>query len=396
MKLLPDSSFEYDVFICHSSKDKPIITTLIEDLKKENITYWVDAEQIEFGDSITEKITEGLETSKYVIPCLSKNLKNSGWTRAEYGSILNAEFSGNSKKRVIPFLLEDCDVNDIPTLLRDKKRVTYSNKTEFNEFINFLKNNRLSETETNSLTASNGVSYFQSRNPEISKTFISPSTGIEFVLIPEGEFIMGSENLDNEKPAHKVKIKNSFYLGKYLVTHKQWKTIMDSDFPSSSKDNYPVGVSWNEAIEFIKKLNMVEGENKYRLPSEAEWEYACRAGTTTRYFFGDDESKLGDCAWYGFRNLFGHAHPVGEKKPNPLGLYDVYGNIEEWCQDKWHDNYDVAPSDGSAWEDGSSSNRVCRGGMFNCIARDCRSASRKKYNSGKRRFHTGFRVVRGI
>jgi hypothetical protein len=147
--------FEYDVFICHSSKDKPIIESLIKDLKKKNVTYWVDAEQIDFGDSITEKIAEGLETSKYVIPCVSKNLKNSKWTRAEFGSMLNAEFNGNPKK-VIPLLLDECEDSDIPPLLRDKKKVTYSNNTEFNEFINFLKKRQSEQKEVeNSLELKN-------------------------------------------------------------------------------------------------------------------------------------------------------------------------------------------------------------------------------------------------
>jgi hypothetical protein len=133
------NSFEYDVFICHSSKDKPIIEALIKDLKKERISYWVDAEQINFGDQITQKIAEGLKKSKYVIPCLSENLNASGWTRTEYGAILNAESSGNSERVVIPLKLDNCEESDIPILLRDKKRVTYSNETEFNEFIEFLK-----------------------------------------------------------------------------------------------------------------------------------------------------------------------------------------------------------------------------------------------------------------
>lgn len=131
--------FEFDIFICHSSTDNPIIATLIEQFKRENITYWIDAEQINFGDQITRKIEEGLEKSRYIIPCLSKNLKASGWTRSEYGAILNAEFSGNSERTVIPLKLDNCEDSDIPLLLRDKKRVTYSNKIEFNEFIKFLK-----------------------------------------------------------------------------------------------------------------------------------------------------------------------------------------------------------------------------------------------------------------
>lgn len=135
--------FEYDVFICHSSNDKSVLTTLIEDFKKENITYWVDAEQIDYGDNIIQKIEEGLQKSRYVIPCLSKNLITSGWTREEYGAILHAEFSGNFKRIVIPLKLDNCKEDDIPFLLRSKKRVKYSDKTDFNDFIKFLKANSI-------------------------------------------------------------------------------------------------------------------------------------------------------------------------------------------------------------------------------------------------------------
>jgi formylglycine-generating enzyme required for sulfatase activity len=119
-------------------------------------------------------------------------------------------------------------------------------------------------------------------------------------------------------------------------------------------DNLPVvSVSWDDVQQFIKKLNEKEGTNKYRLPSEAEWEYAAHAGTTTRYSFGDDESMLVDYAWYD-ANSGNKTHEVGQKKPNPWGLYDIYGNVWEWVQDKYHDSYNGAPIDGSAWEgDGS-------------------------------------------
>jgi internalin A len=133
---------EYDVFICHSYKDKPIIEELINRLRKEKITYWFDDEQIDYGDPITQKIEEGLKKSTYIIPCLSKNLNTSGWTRAEYGAILNEEFRGRSKRIVIPLKLDNCEYDDIPILLRDKKRVTYSDNTDFNKFIKSLKNKK--------------------------------------------------------------------------------------------------------------------------------------------------------------------------------------------------------------------------------------------------------------
>ncbi|WP_373526076.1 toll/interleukin-1 receptor domain-containing protein [Nostoc sp.] len=132
--------FEYDIFICHSSKDKPfIIDKIIPVFQQQGITYWFDAEQITYGDPITQKIEEGLQKSKYVMPCLSENLKQSSWTRGEYSAILNAEFSGNSERVTIPLKLENCEDNDIPLLLRDKKRVDYSNQVELAEFMKFLK-----------------------------------------------------------------------------------------------------------------------------------------------------------------------------------------------------------------------------------------------------------------
>ena len=145
---------------------------------------------------------------------------------------------------------------------------------------------------------------------------------MEFVLIPAGEFEMGSpsdeEGRDSDEgPVHRVTIENASYMGRYEGTQKQWRDIM-GDNPSYSKgdDNLPVeNVSWSGVQDFIKKLNEKEGTDKYLLPSEAEWEYACQAGTTTRYSFGDSESELGDYAWYDDNSGY-KTHPVGKKKPN--------------------------------------------------------------------------------
>ncbi len=221
------------------------------------------------------------------------------------------------------------------------------------------------------------------------------SIGMKFVLIQTGEFMMGSDEYNREKPVHKVTISKPFYLGIYPVTQKEWKAIME-DNPSYFKgDNLPVEqVSWNDVQEFIKKLNEKEGANKYRLPTEAEWEYAARAGTTTRYSFGDDESNLGDYAWY-ISNSGRKTHEVGQKKSNPWGLYDMHGNVWEWVQDNWHvdDNYNSAPTDGSAWES-SGSFIVFRGGGWYGDAGDSRSAFRGINGAGDRISYLGFRLMR--
>ncbi len=228
------------------------------------------------------------------------------------------------------------------------------------------------------------------------------SIGMEFMKVPAGEFIMGSPSdedgrWENEGPVHKVTIEDSYYLGKYEVTQEQWCELMDNN-PSNFKiDDFPVQkVSWSDAQEFIEKLNEIEGTDKYRLPSEAEWEYACRAGTTTRYYFGDDSSELDEYGWCDGSWDSVLMHPVGQKKPNPWGLYDMYGNVWEWCQDRWHDDYDGAPSDRSAWENGSSSLRVVRGGGWRYYSGSCRSALRYNDGPGPRRYSIGFRVLMEI
>ncbi|MEA1868882.1 MAG: formylglycine-generating enzyme family protein [Euryarchaeota archaeon] len=219
------------------------------------------------------------------------------------------------------------------------------------------------------------------------------SIGMKFTLIPAGEFMMGSEEYDPEKPVHKVKINKPFYLGTYPVTQAEWKAVMGNNPSHCKGDDLPVEqVSWNDVQEFIKKLNEKEGTDKYRLPSEAEWEYACRAGTTTRYSFGDSESKLDDYAWYDDNSGY-KTHPVGRKKPNSYGLYDMYGNVREWVQDTWRSDYDGAPTDGSAWESGDSPDRVLRGGSWRSLARYCRPAYRGSDVPGNRNFNLGFRLL---
>ena len=237
------------------------------------------------------------------------------------------------------------------------------------------------------------------RGEEIPKTYTN-SIGMEFVLIPPGAFTMGSSAGDeDEKPPHEVHISQSFYLQTAQVTQGLWQEIM-GDNPSSFKDcgaNCPVeDVFWDDTQRFIQKLNEMEGSDKYRLPTEAEWEYACRAGTTTEFSFGDDESQLEEYAWF-TNNSQEKTQRIGTRKPNPWGLYDMHGNVWEWVADDWHKNYKGAPSDGSAWvDDPRGAGRVVRGGSWNLDARYCRSAYRNGLRPGNRAGDVGFRLSRSV
>jgi formylglycine-generating enzyme required for sulfatase activity len=246
---------------------------------------------------------------------------------------------------------------------------------------------------------------------------------LEMVKIPGGTFTMGSPksekgSYDNERPQHDVTVPQ-FFMGKYPVTQGQWKAIASrTDLkvqldlktePSRFKEPYkdidrwkrPVEmVNWFEAVEFCKRLSKLTGRN-YRLPSEAEWEYACRAGTTTPFYFG--ETITTELVNYGSKYTYGNTlkgknrkqtTPIGQFPANAFGLYDMHGNVWEWCADEWHDNYAGAPTDGSVWLNGNKDISPLRGGSWGNNPDYCRSAIR--YNYLRRDDHyinIGFRLV---
>ncbi len=228
----------------------------------------------------------------------------------------------------------------------------------------------------------------------------------EMVVIPAGSFTMGSNENDNEKPPHSVTIK-SFAMGKYEVTQGQWKAVM-GDNPSqfiNCGDNCPVErVSWNGVQQFIQRLNQKTGQ-QYRLPSETEWEYAARAGTSSTYWWGDTASH--EYANYGKdkccggvaqgRDQWEYTAPVGQFPANAFGLHDMHGNVWEWVQDYYHDNYNGAPADGSAWESaGEQKFRVLRGGGWFDSPAVLRSAFRYRDTPDDRSYINGFRLARTV
>ena len=243
--------------------------------------------------------------------------------------------------------------------------------------------------------------------------------GFKMTLVwcPSGNFTMGSPKSENDREHDEdqvqVRLTKGFWLGQTEITQGQWKTIMGTT-PWKGVDhvkegsNYPATyVSWEDATAFCKKLTEQERKAgrlpedwEYTLPTEAQWEYACRAGTTTAYSFGNNDSKIGDYAWYGWNVGDGntkeeqYAHAVGTKRPNPWGLSDMHGNVYEWCRD-WYADKHPGGRDPEVTAEGSSSSRVIRGGSWVSFSRYCRSADRDWYiPSNHREVFLGFRVAR--
>jgi formylglycine-generating enzyme required for sulfatase activity len=216
---------------------------------------------------------------------------------------------------------------------------------------------------------------------------------------------------DSEGPQHEVTFANTFFMAKYPITQAQWRAVAAmpqverelNSAPSRFKgDNRPVEqVTWYDVVEFCARLSQHTGRD-YRLPTEAEWEYACRAGTTTPFHFG--ETITSDLANYRANVTYGsgpkgeyrrQTTEVGSFPANAFGLYDMHGNVIEWCQDWWHENYEGSPTDGSTWQEGDSTRRVLRGGSWDDLPEYCRSAFRDGLAPDDTSDDVGFRVVCG-
>jgi formylglycine-generating enzyme required for sulfatase activity len=386
-----------DIFISYGREDRGKAKDIADALKRQGFSVWWDRNILP-GDAFDTVIEDALDAAKCVIVLWSRSSVSSKWVKIEASE-------GKQRGIIIPVLIDDVN---IPLAFRRMQAADlrdWSGKLPYPGFDNLLK--AVAGILGRPLPVQPSQKTKGVRDIEPEKVHISieeqekiakqgNSISMKFTLIPAGAFYMGSEESDGEKPVHKVKINNPFYLGTYPVTQREWKAVMGNyNNPSYFKgDDLPVEqVSWDNVQEFIMKLNEKEGTDKYRLPSEAEWEYACRAGTTTRYSFGDDESELDDYAWYD-DNSDGKTYPVGQKKPNSWGLYDMHGNVWEWVYDMWHDSYDGAPTDGSAWEVGNGVNRIFRGGGWINFARFCRSAFRYYFDQRFRNNDLGFRLLR--
>lgn len=220
-----------------------------------------------------------------------------------------------------------------------------------------------------------------------------------FVKLPQGIYLMGSELRENEQPIHEVEIAYDIAMSKYLVTVEEYMLFAQATGVEMPEEkhvhlglNVPIRrLTWLSAVAYCKWLSEREGKT-FRLPTEAEWEYACRAGSYAKYCFGDDVSELGDYAWYK-ENSLKVTHDVGTKKANAWGLYDMHGNIWEWCSDRYAENYETVPNDGSAHMVRSEKGMVLRGGAWSAKPDNLRSAVRINLGANSRNYFVGFRVV---
>jgi formylglycine-generating enzyme required for sulfatase activity len=374
-----------DIFLSYAREDRQRVLPLVRTLEERGWSVWWDRDAMLPGKSIEESIEEALETARCVIVAWSQASIRSYWVRDE-------AHEGREQRILIPVLLDDIRPPLGFRQFHTARLVDWRAGESHQEF----------DQVVQAVTAlvgppqkSTPVSIPDQERPQPE---IRDRLGMEFVRIPAGTFQMGSnDGSDDERPVHQVTISQPFDLGKYPVTQAQWEAVM-GDNPSAftGDPTRPVEkVSWEDVQRFIEQLNARDHTAgvTYRLPTEAEWEYAARAGTTTAYSFGDDPAQLDAYAWYD-DNSGDTTHPVGQKQPNPWGLYDMHGNVWEWVQD-WYGTYPAeAVTDPQGPDTGSD--RVFRGGGWTYGAGDCRSAYRGNAVPGDRGFILGFRLLRQV
>ncbi len=394
-------SEQFDVFLCHNSQDKPEVIKIAQQLKQRGLKPWLDIWELPPGQSWQDLLEEQIED----VNSAAIFVGSSGfgpWQSVEMRAFIR-EFI-KRKCPVIPVLLEDAPQEpELPILLQDLTWVDFR-RSESNPMEQLIWGiTRIKPTILNSPKQEVEREKSQARN---FTEDLGNGINLDMITIPGGKFMMGSsecEGRDSERPQHEVTVQ-PFYMGKYPITQAQYQQVMGNN-PSRFKGNErPVEcVSWDRAVEFCQRLLKQTGK-EYRLPSEAEWEYACRAGTKTRFYFGSKltpnmarcKANIGGTL-LGLVGVGDKTIEVGKYSPNAFGLYDMHGNVWEWCQDIWHSNYEGAPNDGRAWFSGASSYKtpykVMRGGSWLDFPVNSRSVVREGRISWDVSDTLGFRVV---
>ena len=393
-----------DIFISYARKDLSRVEPIARALESLGYGVWWDAD-LRAGRRFDEEIERELAAARCVLVVWTATSVQRQWVRAEAAEALDAN-------KLVPVLLEAVKV---PLYFRHVHGVDlgdWDGRPGHGAFRRLVRD--ISEL------AGPGAGAPVPLQPPVPAAVITPEPeplsvfqdrlqgggqGPEMVWLPAGRFLMGSPDGDEmghdyERPRHEVRIARSFAIGRFPVTFAEYdrfcadagrKQPQDQGW---GRDRRPaINVSWEDAVAYCVWLSAQTGRT-YRLPSEAQWEYACRAGTQTRWSCGDDDKALGDHAWFK-ANAAGQTHPVGEKRPTPWGLHDLHGNVWEWVQDDWHDDYQGAPDDGTAWETPTGLWRVMRGGSWFSHAGHCRSAQRRRWEPADRGAGLGFRLARG-
>ena len=391
-----------DIFLCYSRADAVVAERLVTRLQVEGWSVFIDRDT-PVGSRWHQRIESELEAARAVVVLWSAASRDSDYVleEAEYGKENGILFPVCIESVKPPYGFRRIQTADL---------IGWDNGDNHAG----LKQLFISLRQHLSGNASPSTISVETVETETIITPALPAPGQAFrdklqaggegplmVTIPAGRFLMGSpqdeqDRYDDESPQHEVHIAQPFALGVYPVTFDEYDLFCKQSDRERPKDeawgrgNRPViNVSWHNARDYCKWLSNQTGCD-YRLPSEAEWEYACRAGTQTPYFFG---SKLeGNKA--NFDGNVGKTTPVGDYPANAFGLYDMHGNVWEWCEDAWHKNYHGAPVDGSAWLDGSN-RRVLRGGSWFSNGGDCRSAYRNSFDPSYRIIDIGCRLARG-
>ncbi|SDM69520.1 Formylglycine-generating enzyme, required for sulfatase activity, contains SUMF1/FGE domain [Geodermatophilus siccatus] len=352
------------IFISHSNRDAADALRLAEDLKRAGLDVWLDAWEIGVGDRITQSIQRGLAHANFLAVWITKAAVESGWVEREWQSKYRAEIASSSTA-VFPLLAEDCE---LPPLLADKLYADFR-KDYHSGLAQLLKAVGLQD-------------------------WVSP-LGSRFALILPGAFTMGSDREENERPPHQETINSPFYMARYVVTQQEWLEVVGTkpwadDRHVREGERFPaVDVSWFDAQDYINRLSRMDPDNNYYLPTEVEWEYAARAGTTTDFSFGDDERDMRFYGWYRdlTKDVAEYAHEVGLKRPNPWGLYDIHGNIWEWVDNWYYGSY----GHGQRLD---PVKKVLRGGGWDYPADGARSAYRNGEVPTRSNYVIGFRLIR--
>jgi formylglycine-generating enzyme required for sulfatase activity len=386
------------IFLCHASEDKAQVREVYHRLRAvDGLEPWLDEEDLLPGQDWAREIPLALRKSDFILIFLSRtSVAKRGYVQREMKLALDAwQEVPEGTIHTIPVRLDDCDV---PELFRRYQWVNLFDPRGLDRIVRAIRVELAKGTGSappSSLRPSPSTSLSEAPTKDTTvETVLTNSIGMEFVRIPAGAFMMGSRSTDteaynDEKPTHRVTISQPFYLGRHPVTQMQWTAVMGKN-PSKYKKNpnHPVEhVSWHDVQTFLHKLKEQDGGRDYHLPTEAQWEYACRAATeTVRYYF-----DVNTIAWYK-ENSNGHPQPVGQKLPNAWGLYDMLGNVWEWCSDGKRDYTEDEAIDpmGSI---STNSIRVVRGGGWDYPMQIVRAALRRGYIPSLRFNNLGFRCA---